>query len=381
MVVEYTLALRDASLSRVMLLDDFVELSVVLRFNDAGAFDVTVPASVVGLLTDGAGLIVERDGAPLLSGTIDATQRTWARDADHLILSGSDDTGLLARRVTLPVPLAVPVPAGTTYSASVADVRTGVAETVMRGYVDANAGPGARSDRMVAGLRLAPDLGRGASGTWRARFEALDDKLREVALGGGDLGFRVVQATDANAVEFQVYATADKTASAVFSPNYGNLRSYEYRQGAPKATYLYVLGQGEGTARTIVEGGDSAARVRWGQREEVVDARGTPTTEELRLRLSKDLGELAANASLTVNPVDLAGMAFGLDYGLGDRVTVMVDGVAVSEVVREVKITLDKQGETVQPALLTPGAVSDPVERLYTAIRALGTRLSRLEGR
>lgn len=380
MMVEYTLALRDASLTRVALLDDFAGLSVVLRFNDAGTFDVTVPATVAGLLTDGAGLIVERDGAPLLSGTIDATHRTWARDADHLILSGVDDTGLLARRVTLPVPLAAPVAAGTTYSASVADVRTGVAETVMRGYVDANAGPGARSDRVVAGLRLAADLGRGESGTWRARFAPLDDKLREVALGGGGLGFRVVQATDANAVEFQVYVTADKTASAVFSPEYGNLSGYDYRQSAPKATYIYVLGQGEGTARTIVEGGDSAARVRWGQREDAIDARGTPTTDELRLRLAKELGEKAADAALTVKPVDLAGLAFGVDYGLGDRVTVMVDGVAVSEVVREVKITLDEQGETVQPALLTPGAVSDPVERLYTAIRALGARLSRLEG-
>lgn len=381
MMAEYALYLRDASYQRVARLAEFSDLSLVLRFNDAGAFDVTVPATVAALLTDGAGLIVERDDLPLLSGTIDATQRTWARDADHLILSGSDDTGLLARRVALPLPTAAPLADGTTYAASAHDVRTGLAETVLRGYVNANLGPGARSDRVLAGLRLAPDLGRGTSGTWRARFEPLDDKLREVALGGGDLGFRVVQASDANAVEFQVYPTADKTASAVFSTEYGNVAAYQYRRSAPKATYVYVLGQGEATARTVIEGGDSAARVRWGQREQAVDARGTPTTDELRLRLAKELAERAGDAALSVTPIDLVGLAFGADYGLGDRVTVMVDGVAVQEVVREVKITLNDQGETVQPALLTPGAVRDPVERLYAAIRALGTRLSRLEGR
>lgn len=381
MVAEYGIYLRDAQLRRVAVIEDYRELSILLAFNAPGGFDFTVPAdSLARLLTPGAGVIIERDGVPFLSGPIDAKRRTWAQDADHLILSGPDDTGALASRAALAVPGAAPLADGTTYAGAAYDVRSGAAETVMRAYVDANAGPGARSERRVPGLRLAADLKRGTTGTWRARFAPLDEHLRDVALAGGDLGFRVVQATDAAALEFQVYATRDLTGTAVFGEEYGNLRNYDYREAAPPGTYLYLLGGGELAARTIVEGGDSGAMAAWGRREQVLDARNTADVAELGTQLRKELLDRRADTGLSAEPIDAPGLTFGVDYGLGDRVTVLVDTLPIREVIREVRITLDSQGgETIVPSVLSPGALAPTVDALYATIAELGARLGRLE--
>lgn len=380
-MAEYAIYLRDSTLRRVAVIEDYADMAVLLSFNAAGGFDFKVPAaSLAALLTPGAGVVIERDGVPLLSGPIDATRRTWAQDADHLILSGPDDTIALADRVALPVPAAAPNATGNAYAAAAYDVRTGAAETVMRGYVDANAGPGARSERAVPGLRLATDLGRGGTITGRARFDALDELLRDLALAGGDLGFRVVQATDAAALEFQVYPTRDMTATAVFAAEYGNLRAYDYRRGVPPGTYVYVLGGGDLTARAIIEGGDAAAIVAWRRREQAVDARNTADVGELTTQLGKELLDHRADTALSVTPIDAPGLAFGADYGLGDRVTVVVDGVPIREVVREVTITLDTQGgETIVPSILSPGSTAPTVDALYARLAELGERLGRLE--
>ena len=141
-MADYQLYLRDSTLRRVALIEDYADLSLLLSFNAPGGFDFTAPgASLAGLLTPGVGIVIERDGVPLLSGPIDAIRRTWALDADQLILSGPDDTIALADRLALPVPLATPNAAGTAYAAAAHDVRTGPAETVMRDYVNTNAGP------------------------------------------------------------------------------------------------------------------------------------------------------------------------------------------------------------------------------------------------
>ena len=380
-MADYTIFLRDSSLRRVAVIEDYADLAILLRFNQPGGFDFTAPAaSLAGLLTPGAGIVIERDGVPFLSGPIDAKRRTWARDADHLLLSGPDDTQAVADRVALPVPAAAPSPAGNAYAAAAYDVRSGPAETVMRAYVNANAGPGARSERAVPGLRLAADQGRGGTITGRARFDALDELLRGLALAGGDLGFRVVQATDTAALEFQVYPTRDLTATTVFSAEYGNLRDYDYREGVPDGTYVYVLGGGDLTARTVIEGGDAAAIVAWRRREQAVDARNTTDPGELAAQRDKGLMERRADTGLSVTPLDSPGLAFGVEYGLGDRVTVVVDGLPIREVVREVRITLDSQGgETIVPSVLSPQGLAPTVDRLYATIAKLGERLGRLE--
>lgn len=376
MTADYELFVRDSSLARVAQVDDWTRAQFVLRFNRPGSWRVDgMPASGVGArFTPGVGIVVHRDGTALLSGPATHLGRRWSEDEDHINAAGVDDLVHLWDRS------AHPSPADLNFATQAHDVRTGACETVLHGYVNANAGPSAPSARRVSGLTLAADAAAGSTVTGRARLQVLGDLLAELAVAGGDLGFQIVQS--GSGIVFSVYAPADLTSSIIFSTELGNLLDFSYDQRAPDASFVYVGGGGEGTARAFVEGGDSTAISQWGRRiERFVDQRQTTDTTELTQKRTEELAASAEQTSLVLTPTEVGSMAFGDDYNLGDQVTCVVDGVAVELVVREVRIDLTAAGaETVTPVLATPRA-STPDLDLFARVRRLDDRLRNVERR
>jgi prophage tail gpP-like protein len=108
------------------------------------------------------------------------------------------------------------------------------------------------------------------------------------------------------------------------------------------------------------------------------DRRDTDDPAELQQAIDEELAERAERAGLSISPVDTEGLRFGVDYDLGDRVTVMVDGTPVRDLLREVKFTLTGEGETVTPTVGTP---SHPGAALgiFEQLRRLRSRVSGLE--
>ena len=375
-VPTYRILVRDAARNRVAEVDDFDHFEAVLRFNAVSSWTLELPNdtdAADSLRLDGAGLIVERDGAVLLSGPVKRRDRRWDETEDVLEVSGRDDTVVLAER------LAPPVPGGPPYTAFEFDVRTGAAETVMRQYVDLNAGPGAITVRRVPGLTLAADGARGTAVTGRARFTPLLELLQSLALAGGDLGFRVVQ-VGLNR-EFQVYAPADRTGTVVFSPDFGNLSGFDYAEAAAEGNYVYAGDRAEGTARVFVEGEDAASITRWGRIETFLDRRDTTNTTEIGQAISEELSQRASTVELSLSPTDVEGMRFLVDYGLGDKVTALIDGVALEQLVREVSVSLTADaGEVISPVVIgTPGL--DLSTDLFARLAAAQRRIGRLERR
>lgn len=369
---EWQLYVRDRNRNRVAEIDDFQQLDLVLRFNAVGSWVIALPADGVAaryLNQDGCGLVAVRDGATLLSGPKRRPERVWSSKTDRLVVAGVDDVCWIADG------LAYPVPTGPPYSAAAHDVRTGACETVMRAYVSANVGPGAKAERIVAGLTLATDAALGATVTGRARFANLLELLQALAIAGGDLGFRIVD------MQFQVYQPTDLTAMAVFSSDLGNLAAYTYREEAPSVNYIIVAGGGEGTARTFAEKGDSASIVRWGRIELFRDRRDTTDATELLQTADEALSTGAAKTYLSIEPIDTEALAYGADYNLGDKVSVIVDGTTIHDVLREVHITLTPEaGESVRPLVGTPDQPANgAVPALFRSLRQMGGRLSNLE--
>lgn len=262
------------------------------------------------------------------------------------------------------------------------------AETVLRHYVDVNAGPSAILERQVSGLTLAADAGQGASVKGNARFDPLVSKdgnglLQQLALAGG-VGFRVVQS--GTNLEFQVYTPQDKTAVAKFSDDLGNLADYAYALDAPDldsgGNVVVVGGSGEGTARIFLIGKDAGSITSWGRAEAFVDARDTADTATLSQRASDALAQTQEQTTFTSTLAPVESMVYGIDYSLGDKVTVVVDGAAFSDIVREVEITVDRSGaETVVPAVGTvnAAAVQRMLSGLQRQVQLLRARIDRLE--
>jgi hypothetical protein len=367
---------RDRALRRTGQIEDFTSLQMPLRRNRTSTWVLELDAAsdAVPLLGRTDGLIVERDDGTLLSGPVVSRVRTSQGGDQKLTVTGVDDTVWLERR------LALPVPSGPPYTAAEYDDTTGAAETVLRHFVDRNLGPAATAARRLTYLTLPADLGRGTTVRGRGRFHSLLELLQPLALAGGDLGFRIAQV--GGALEFQVSVPADRTGTAVFSEELGNLAGYTYRESAPVADYVIVGGQGEGTARAFVEGGVQADIDTFGRIEAFRDRRDAPDTATLEQARTEALAESGPQTALSISPIDTEAVAFGRDYNLGDRVTVVVDGVAIRDVVREVVLTLTASGgETLTPVVGTPDAPSPHALALFRNQERLARRISPIERR
>ena len=347
---DYQIYARNESLQRIAQIDDFAALSFTQQFNSPGYWEIIVPAGGTGAsqLTWRNGIIIARDGTALMSGPVRSIEHRRGKTEDAYTISGPGDLVWLADR------LAFPVPSGPPYTAQARDKQTGAAETVIKYYVDYNAGPNARADRQVPGLTIEADATLGNSVVVGVRFGALLEVVQGIALVGGDLGVRIV--ASGSGAEFQVYAPTDKTSSVVFSEELGNIVDFQYREDASEHNYVIVGGQGVGVARTFFESGDSGSIVKYGRQELFLDRRDTNDSTELYDAIATALDEGKRRVDIRLTPLQTGGIAYLTDYELGDDVTMVIDGVQIQERIREITIRLSGGGgEEIRPVLQSAG--------------------------
>jgi hypothetical protein len=183
-------------------------------------------------------------------------------------------------------------------------------------------------------LSLGTNGHRGATLTKSPRFQALGPLLAEVASvadyptgTGRQLGFRVVQV--GSALQFQTYTTADQSAAVRFDVDNGNLASSKVATAAPTVTRTIVGGQGDGTDRLMEEvtsAGSLTAETAWGRRiETFIDQRQTNDPAQLTAAGNSALAQGGLSQfAMQLTPSDDTAWVYGVDYALGDVVTVVV---------------------------------------------------------
>lgn len=385
-ITDLTVEVRNASLDRVgqIIAADLIGLQLALRYNKLGAWKITLRSDhplVDALRTPGAGLIVTGPTGVLISGpTISATNSKTSEDPTGTWdVIGTDDTLILGERLAYPVPTT----ADLSLQTQAYDTRTGAAETIAKGYVNANLGPSAPAARKNTAVTIDTDQGRGTSLTVNARFDTLGE-LVDGILTPSALGFNVTQ-SGANLV-FTVYAPADRSATVRMDVDNLRLSKSEYTYSAPSATRIIVAGQGQGAARVLIERSSTAsvaAETTWGRRIEIFkDARSTAVTAELEA--SGD--EILTNRGLTIEGIkvspsdDLASMRYGVDWGLGDKVTVVVGTAQVAKIVTEVGIVITENGVKVGATVGDPASTySDATSAALDATTSQEARISVLE--
>lgn len=388
----WRIEVRDAGLNRIGELDDYQQLEMVLKFNDISTWQLTVDRRnrlAAELIADGAGIVVSRSGVPILSGYWTDQEHNKNDSANTLTLSGVDDTVWLDRRLAHPQPGSTAPP----YSTTAEDYRVAVASTVMRDYVGINEGVTAIAARKIPAVQRDPDIFYGATVSGRGRWQNLLTLVQEMAaagaVGGLPVGFRLVQ--EGSVLRYKNFIPVDRTASAVFSEGLGNLAAFTYKKTAPKANYVYVGGAGEAAARTIYEQPDSDSIAVWGRIEgELVDAQSATTPEELAQAATKALTDNGVKTSLSVTPIDTDTLAFGVHYGLGDRVTAVLDvigpdgdglvGESVQDILRECAISLTPDESTVTSSVGSQDA-SLSFLRVIKTIKDQARRIVNLERR
>lgn len=365
---------------------NYTEYKAVVRHRGVGTWKVTCPLNPTHWQAASAGWRIHIAGpdGTVIAGPIRRARLTvpGGRQPRMLALEGTDDMRWLEKRLAWPSPAQPVASQGQAY-----DVRTGVASTIIRAYVDANAGPGAQASRQVPGLTLAADPVIGANVTGRARFNRLPEVLETLAIAGAvdgtELGYRVVSGFGL-AKSFEVYLPQDKRGPARFSIALRNLKSLSWELVAPEATVMIGGGRGEETARDFVIASNILEEDDWGRLEEFFDDRSASDSDglaELTQGNAARLDERAAVRTVEVEPVDTPRLRYGEHYGLGDLVTVDIyDGIRLEAVIREVEISSARRtGRVVKPRVGTMGAA--PRGRTVPDIRDLTARVRRLEQR
>ncbi len=367
MSANYEVFIRNEAGERVAQVTAFDSLQMVRRFNAAGSWVLTASADALTALTTKGGITVYRNGALFFSGRV-----TEFADQSGLTITtnGNDDLDMITG------PLALPVPGGAPYTVDY-DVRTGAAETVIKQYVNLNAGPGSIAARRAVGLTIETDSARGGQVTGRARFEKLIDVIRSLAVQGGNIGFRIL------AMQFGVYITADKSDQVIFSKELGTLGDYKFTTRRGEENSIYVGGAGTGSARTIFEVNDPEGVTSWGRREAFLDKGNTSDVTELAAAGAEELAKKSGETILTITPLPTAMMQPIDDYDIGDWVKAVIRGMLITQQVREIKTTLSSSGESNELAIGTEGATTDTtgLASIYSRMRGLDKRVNTMERR
>ncbi|MFJ3775220.1 siphovirus ReqiPepy6 Gp37-like family protein [Streptomyces sp. NPDC090075] len=379
---DITVEVRDKTLKRVgQIRPEELDLTFTDNFNNVGSWALTLAAEhplCDVLRTPGSGVIITGPDDVLMSGPmVKAEFNATPTDIGGSVnFEGVSDTVCLADSLAFPEP---GNPNGATQTQA-HDVHSGKAESVMHAFVKYNIGPLAPDARRKTGLIMGTDGGRGPDIVQSARFPVLGNLLTEIALLG-DLGFRVIQ-RGTNLV-FETYVITDRTKLVRLDVRNGTLSGQKVAISPPGTTRAIVAGQGEQEDRQFlqVDTPESiAAEADWGRRiEKFVDQRNTGDWSELQQagdEVMADEGFTAINVQIV--PLEDSPMRYGKEWGLGDKLTVIVDDQELVSVVTGIVIKADKDGFKVG-ALMGDATGFDASAALNKRVSNTETRLSALE--
>ena len=381
---ELTIEVRDPSYTRIGQFrpTDLVGAKFILKFNNVGSWEMKLPqGSRLGefLRLPGYGVIVTGpSGTVLFSGPTLSAQLLQTADnvdGDWSISGVSDDIALIER-------LAYPTPstADVTEQTDASDDRLGFCETIIKEYVSANIGPNAPAVRQIANLSIQATSNLGETVQGAARFQTLQEVLYGLAQTS-NLGYTIEQL--GTGLEFKVYSPLDRTSTVRMDMDNAQLSRAEYAYGVAKVTRAIVGGQGEEQYRRFVEvtNTDSlAAESEWSRRIEVfTDGRNSRVTEFLLqdgAEFLVDQGKTIVEIAIT--PSDDLNMRFGVDWYLGDKVTVVINTLEASAVVTEVGISIEADGVRIGAKVGTPVGLEFE-SKLIAKTSELNGRVSNLE--
>lgn len=254
---------------------------------------------------------------------IDATREGSGRATS--VMGRSIEGAALAERRVLP-------PAGEAY-----DRLVGVsAETAMKHYVAANAGPAADAARQIPGLAIAADALRGPTITTQGRYQALADLLSHIGMVAG-LGWTTTYDRGSDTITFDVVEGVDRSASVFLDFAFETLESWERLDDATDSkTLAIVAGQGEGADRDVVLRWSGPEPTGLARREAFIDARDVDlgNTDLLEQRGDAFLAAAGAERRIEAKMHQYGSFRYGRDFDLGDLVLVRSDGSSfVSRVV------------------------------------------------
>lgn len=352
----------DKAFGRRGFVGDPTALVTTVRHNAIGTSTLTLPADhrrVADLAARGARVVITYDGQHLLSGPVRRLRAVGPRSSSTVAVDVEDDLRLLFRVLGWPNPAAALTAQTPAY-----DKRSGPAETVLKGYVTANA-----VTRLGLPVTVAPNLARGGSISTALRFNPLADKLL-LAVDQAGLGVTVRQSGAGLLLDVYEPTTYPRT----LTERSGVVVTWEFSTAGPTVTRGVTGDQGELTARSFTAFSDPARESEFGDVIEVFrDARDTAAPAEVAARSAETLAEGAPKTGIKVELAETKTFRYGSTVRVGDRVPLEVGpGFTHTDVLREAVLSFTRD----QGLVVTP-VVGERTDEPSTALaKALGRSLA-----
>jgi len=218
------------------------------------------------------------------------------------------------------------------------------AETVIKEYVDENAGPGAGA-RAFSGLTIEADGAGGNTWSGTGIGKNLLEQCQTIArTGGGD--FDIV-GTGAATFEFRWYdgqRGTDRTGSVLFAVNYDNMGDPYLEEIDGGANAVWVVGQGQGETRQSqwVTDATAMALSPWNRIEAHRDARDTNDTDVHAERGNEIIEQNRARKELGYSVIQTPSRCYGVHYFLGDLFKTRFLSYEVDRKLVSVTVTVDR---------------------------------------
>jgi hypothetical protein len=232
-------------------------------------------------------------------------------------------------------------------------------------------------------LDVVPTTGAGGSVTYDVKFAPgidlnLMDILRQLIGTGGPMGIKIVR--NGQRLTLDTYVPTDRTGTAYFSPDIGNLTSVSLSLQDPTVTT--VLAQGGSAPTFFVSALSPNPETDWSRIEVYSDQTGQTDPIMAAQAAQAVLNQGQASPSLTITATDIPLLTFGRDYFLGDIVSVEPrPGDVYSDLVSSVMLTVDPSQQPSISVVPTIGYSSDPGSIDPSFAQQLLQRVTRLERR
>lgn len=341
-----------------MLDNAYGSMEYTASYHSIGTFALSIPyvkrwdAGILELLKPGR--LIQIDDRPDRVGIIRASPIISRDVSGAVVLSCEGQTldGLLQRRIILPAKNTANL---TGYNATI--TRTGAAETVMKAWIDITMVTPEDAERKITSIRNAPDQARGSIVRRTIGLKALNQEIADIALDV-DLGWHIQM--DNRGFVFDVAEGRDLSIAGqrvIFSAHLFNLISGEYSTDASSYANLGYVSAGSGEDESALPITkvflDTVEPTGLNRIEKYYDIGIADTVSDLQSlgRASLRQNSIRKTTKVTVEPNGV--YHYGVDYMLGDIVTVNDDdfGISITDRIVEVKETYQNGRMQVEPVI------------------------------
>jgi hypothetical protein len=261
---------------------------------------------------------------------------------------------------------------------TVRDQQTATAETRLLGFITRNAGPSAYTFRRVPHIRVPTSLDRGPSRVTSGSLQNLGQAVADLAETAG-LRVEIRQTYVGVTPYLDVVLTQleDLSAWAQFGPPEGGGpavldQGWSYQLTPPATVFLSVSSTdvGElGAARRYMQAQNIGGELLWNRRiEYFIDQREMDDISEIVEGIETAKAENMGTVEV-VAPLAATDIRPGVDVPVGSTVSIVLDGVVITDRVRQIVTIVgeDEETVTVTPVFGTPDAVKTPTQKQLAA--------------